>query len=457
MHQWVLHCAVGWARASAAFCSDTLAARAVVFMLFPFTAFGSCFGALTLKLLRTPYRASSLFQMQFKRFDPGSCKLATPRVSALPTICWEALAWFRKAPIEAVGFQRQRAYMRSRYALTDAYGLCGVGPSGALLAPAYHCRTMLDPALRLGAECRLYPLEPDLSVNVAAIDRLLTEAEGHVAALLATHFFGFAQDFHALADCCRRHGVHLIEDCSHVLPALGAGGVLGSFGRYSVWSPYKFYPCEDGGHLQANGDARFPDGSLKRQSPLDEAKGLVRLMRRSRKVVTAADLGKLADQLAPPEGAGVLARGSDVEELSGTPSGDYRQTQERLTMSQASRWIVRHADGERIKSRRRQRYLQWLDASARWPHCRPLHSALPDDCVPYMFPLRIEHPEAHFLPLKRIGVPVWRWDSMAVSQCPVATDYRLHMFQLPCHQELNDAEMSWMLEAVSTVLACHAP
>lgn len=388
--------------------------------------------------------------MHFKRFDPGTCKLAAPKVSALPTLSLRSLTGYGAELDSAI--RRQLAYTRSRYALTDAYRLCGVGIAGALLAPAYHCRTMLDPALRLGAECRLYSLEADLTLNVAVIDRMLSEAGGQVRAVLATHFFGFVQDFQALADCCRGHGVHLIEDCSHLLPTLGSGARLGALGSYSVWSPYKFYPCEDGGYLQTNGDAPAPLGGLTRQSPWTEVKGMLRLLRRSRKTVNGQSIDALAEQLASnPNGS--IDRGVDIDEPNGAHSRDYLPQQERMAMSQVSRWLVRHADADRIKRGRRQRYQQWMKAVSSWPHCRPLHAVLPDDCVPYMFPLYMHCPAAHFMPIKRIGVPVWRWDSMAISDCPVANDYRLRLFQMPCHQELNDAEMNWMIEAVSIVVA----
>jgi dTDP-4-amino-4,6-dideoxygalactose transaminase len=68
-----------------------------------------------------------------------------------------------------------------------------------------------------------------------------------------------------------------------------------------------------------------------------------------------------------------------------------------------------------------------------------------------MFPLRIAQPEAHFLPLKQLGLPIWRWDSIAASNCPTANDYRLHLLHLPCHQSLDDNEMAWMIAAIGKV------
>ena len=51
--------------------------------------------------------------------------------------------------------------------------MAGVGREGALLAPAYHCVTMLDPAMALNADIQLYPLHADLSPDLEKLDELL--------------------------------------------------------------------------------------------------------------------------------------------------------------------------------------------------------------------------------------------------------------------------------------------
>ena len=69
-----------------------------------------------------------------------------------------------------------------------------------------------------------------------------------------------------------------------------------------------------------------------------------------------------------------------------------------------------------------------------------------------MFPLQIDHPESHFSALKRLGVPVWRWDDIAVSGCLIATSYRLQLLHLPCHQELTAQQLSWITTVVRKVM-----
>jgi hypothetical protein len=70
-----------------------------------------------------------------------------------------------------------------------------------------------------------------------------------------------------------------------------------------------------------------------------------------------------------------------------------------------------------------------------------------------MFPLLIATPDPHFYQLKQLGLPIWRWDDMAVSGCAVAAGMRLHLLHLPCHQSLSDSQMAWMTNSVAEVVA----
>jgi hypothetical protein len=134
------------------------------------------------------------------------------------------------------------------------------------------------------------------------------------------------------------------------------------------------------------------------------------------------------------------------------PSGAFLPNLIYRSASRVSRWLVRRSSPESVARERRENFSRWLDATSKLPNCRPLYPQLPEDCVPYMLPLHIDHPERHFDLLKRLCFPVWRWDEMAVSACPVAADYRLHLLHLPCHQSLTEKQMDWLLAAVQKVM-----
>jgi perosamine synthetase len=375
----------------------------------------------------------------------------------LPTLSWRSLNLWQPPPMTLWGSATPRTFTRGRYALNEAFRSSGVGPHGALMAPAYHCRTMLDPAIRLGADIVLYPLLPDLSPDLAGLKAALARSKKPVKALLLTHFFGFAQAMGSIAAFCEEHHIAMIEDCTHsphLEPEPNASGpyaAMGRTGRFGVASPYKFFPAQDGGLLWANHDAHPPATPQRDASLGQEFKNLLRSVqalanraRPSRPPKHGALIPSLRDRHAE--------KGTDrLEQAEGT-SSHYDASLESLKQSAWSAWLIRHTHLPRLARQRRAHYLQWADAVAPLANCQALWPVIPEVCTPYVFPLLIKRPELHFYALKQLGVPVWRWDDMAVSDCPVASDYRLKLLHLPCHQELSHRQMTWMTRTVIEVM-----
>jgi hypothetical protein len=370
-------------------------------------------------------------------FDPASCGFPKPRVPLLPTGLDGITLHSTQPWAPAAHF---RHFSRGRYALRAAYRLAGIGPGTALLAPAYHCRTMLDPALALGGSVILYPLQPDLSPDLAAIEKLLANAPMPCKALLATHFFGLPKPFEKLATWCATRGISLVEDCSHVFfteQHRPAG--IGACGDFVVSSPYKFLPSPDGGLLYACDVARLEGIRPNAPSLLAELRGVAHMRAK------AAEHRHTLD--TPAAIPGQITTAIDRRETTGI-SPDYRPAEENLAALRLSRGLYRHADIERVTRLRRENYQRWANSTQSLPHSRPLYPDLPADCIPYMFPLLIDSPETDFYRLKHLGLPIWRWDSIVASDCPTASHYRLHLLHLPCHQSLADNQMAWMIAAV---------
>lgn len=407
--------------------------------------------------------------MKYQRFDASECGFPKPRVPILPSLNWYSLCLFEN-PNRT--FTRINAdtnsidFSRGRYALTEAYRQCGVGKHGALLAPSYHCRTMLDPAIRLGAQVILYHVKIDLSPDLDSLAAILATSKQPIKALLVTHYFGFAQDLASLKEFCARNQIVMIEDCTHAMFVKSDGNTrpnhqtIGKTGRYCVASPYKFFPSEDGGVLWTNSRDTPAMDPQERQPLKQEIKAVVHAMQSALSSATTANTTKqfastdhMDGHVAPhrddriPDPIGL----DTVEQTSGT-SPYYHAEQEHLQSLVSSRWVMRHTNLKRLVDRRRQYYQHWVSAVADLPHCRALFSELPDDCVPYMFPLYIDHPESHFYALKQLGIPIWRWDDVAKSNCSVATDYRLKVLHLPCHQELLTYQIDWMTTAVKKIM-----
>lgn len=383
-------------------------------------------------------------------FDATGCGFPKPRVPILPI------------GLDGVGIHAAatwaspdhfRYFTRGRYALREAYRLAGIGHNGALLAPAYHCRTMLDPALSLGGDVRLYTLHADLSPDMTALDALADVAATPVRALLVSHFFGIPQEIEPLSAWCRERSITLIEDASHAFfTETHRPPGIGRHGDYVTSSPYKFLPSPDGGLLYAR-DADRQSALVPRMPAwLDELRG-VRAMwtriaerRRNRALLDPTQIdANLSAIVAAPSPCAVERR-----ELADT-SHDYQSEHAGISPLRASRAIYRRPDILRIARPRQENYRRWVAATIELPHCRPLYPDLPIDSIPYMFPLIIDQPEVRFARLKRLGMPIFRWDSIVASDCAIANRYRLSLLHLPCHQSLTEGEMSWMISAVQKV------
>lgn len=400
--------------------------------------------------------------LTYTLFDPAPCDFPSPRVPLLPSLSGAGPSRsVTEHGFELVGRERQRRlYVRGRYALFDAYRLSGVGADGALLAPAYHCRTMLDPAISLGAPVSLYPLRPDLAPDIDALRQMIDQLKVRPRALLLTHYFGFPQDAAPIKRFCDEHGLSLIEDCSHALFNQASAPRLGQHGRYTVASPYKLLPCEQGGLLIAAAGADFArEPKLRSPGIKIELKTLANALSRWRQSrlqrVSEGDIAALPNSLARIQGMTAVP-GIELSSEQAHTSNLYLREEEGQAGALSSRVLIRLNNLDHAVAARRQNYLAWDRAMRNTPNCKPLFPSLPDDCVPYMFPLLLDCPQQHFYALKKLGMPIWRWDDMAQSSCTVAQRYRQHLLHLPCHQSLSEAEMRWMMSAVALVLG-HGP
>ena len=387
--------------------------------------------------------------MEYCSFDAARFGFPKPRVPVLPSLAWKTFRWRSQEGVpDPSGKCRDTLfYSRGRYALLEAYRLCGVGPVTSILIPAYHCRTMLDPAIRLGAHVGLYPVTASLKPDLHGLRDCLRSSRHRAAALVLSHFFGFPQVSAELQELCAEYQLRLIEDCSHCMLPHVPSSQIGRAGHCGVSSPYKFFPSEDGGMLWASNGTQLPTLALQRQTAVTELKSVTHWLRRRAEANSRAPIAT-----AGPSPALEIVPEPDVFWSSTGTSDQYNAALEGVAGMRASAWIISHTDTEAIHQLRIRNYLRWADLVSRLPNCKALYPELPADVTPYMFPLIVDHPDPHFFLLKIRGVPIWRWDDMAISDCPVAASYRTHLLHLPCHQNLSEAQMAWMASCVSEVI-----
>src|SRR5450830_1259616 len=101
----------------------------------------------------------------FDRFDSAASGFPPPAVPLLPPLRWRDLA-LRSDAATVQAMRSARYFNRGRYALHAAFALAGVAPGTSVLAPSYHCRTIIDPALTLGATADFFPVDAGLAPSL---------------------------------------------------------------------------------------------------------------------------------------------------------------------------------------------------------------------------------------------------------------------------------------------------
>jgi hypothetical protein len=127
-----------------------------------------------------------------------------------------------------------------------------------------------------------------------------------------------------------------------------------------------------------------------------------------------------------------------------------------IHMSVISRALIRMSDVARIVDLRRAHYRRLAKGLSQLPGARPLFPELPPNVVPYMFPLIVDTPQTVFPALKAKQVPIWRWEDLQHTGCEVSSGYAHRLLQLPCHQELHETEIDWMIGTITQTLSSAA-
>ena len=113
----------------------------------------------------------------------------------------------------------------------------GVGPGDQVITCTHTFTATAEVIRYLGAEPVLVDVDWDsLCIDVAAVEAAITP---RTKVLLPVHFAGRAADMEALIALAHRHGLRVVEDAAHALPATCGGRLVGTLG--SDATVFSFY------------------------------------------------------------------------------------------------------------------------------------------------------------------------------------------------------------------------
>lgn len=396
-------------------------------------------------------------------------------VPRLPVFGWPALRGAREAGVPSLLDLPGMGYTTSgRASILLALEALGVKAGDGVLLPTYHCPTMIAPAVNLGAVPIFYPID---TLGAPDLGWLENQAPPRARVLLAAHFFGVPQPMAALRAWCDGRGIALIEDCAHALFGHAGERPVGAWGDIAIGSLTKFLPVNEGGCLVVNGSAALPrltpcGARVQLKSAIDILE--VGAQHRALPGLNGLIAGGLAGARRLAGQGGVADSATDArpdmlqeppppasapDATTGPLPPDFvvDATLAHQGLSWPARAIADRLPRERVVELRR-RHFEWLHQRLKGrPGLHPLLPGLPTGCVPYVYPLWVQNPDPGYAELRRLGLPVFRWDRLWPGVPELPRDRGLqwshHVLQLACHQDLSEADLERFLAAILRLCA----
>lgn len=359
-----------------------------------------------------------------------------------PTFGWDNLTGPRPAGLPAVDDLPHRRLLTSgRAALFAAMKALGLQPGDGVLAPSYHCPTLVAPLRAAGATVQFYPLDAD---GLPRLDGLVPAPR--TRAIVVAQLFGLPRSLAAVRAWCDTHGIALVEDCAHSFFGQAGERPVGHWGELATASVSKFFPVPEGGLLAS---ARpLPPQALRPAGARQQLKAWLDVAERASDARRLPGLNgllgavfRLKNGPARPHAAGGPPRAmNEAEMMADCDLARSEQLPPALT-----RQLLGLPRG-RIVARRRAHYEQLHGLALKLAGARPLLGPLPDQAAPYVMPLWVDEAEPVYAALRAAGCAVFRWDRVWPGVPDFPDDHgarwRTHVLQLLCHQDLDEAMLA---------------
>lgn len=316
------------------------------------------------------------------------------------------------------------------HALEMAALLLDIAPGDEVILPSFTFVSTANAFVLRGAKIVFSDVRVDtMNMDETRLESLITT---RTKAIVPVHYAGVACNMDAICEIARRHNVQVVEDNAHGLFARYKGKYTGTFGCLSTQSFHetKNITCGEGGALLIN------DPALLERALIIREKGTNR------------------DQ---------FFRGQ-VDKYTWVDVGSSYLPSDLLAA-----FLFAQLEGRREVLRKRQRiweyYREHLGSWAKATGVRP--PVVPPECdqAYHMFYLilpSLEYRQGLIAHLKARGInsvfhyvplhlsPMGRRSAAREAQCSVTEDVSARLLRLPFYNDLNEAEQSQVVAAITS-------
>ena len=331
---------------------------------------------------------------------------------------------------------------KGRYAIYHALEAAGrIRKGDSILMPAYHCPSMIEPALMRHLKPVFYPLDDKLNPDLSAI---VERTSNSVIAILVTHFFGRVFDFSKVVEWAHGRDILVIEDCAHAFGHTIGQVVPGIQGDMAIASSAKFFPGGHGGRLVLNIESDQP--ALKSAGLLKEVKDVKSLLEpvqsNSLKIVDASNVKDKIDRID-------LDKDLQPHQIKCQSNSLHWCNREdaKIKNTRVMNFVIRLIDKRALVARRRHIYERLSKIIDARPDMSLLYGDYQPD-IPYVVPVILRNPQKQFSWLKYARIPLWRWEEVAISDCKFTAQHKNSLIQLPCHQNMTDSQLDWLIKSI---------
>lgn len=158
------------------------------------------------------------------------------------------------------------AYIGTEYAVGVANGLealqiallaLNIGPGDEVITTSHSAAATALAIISVGAKPVFVDIDKYFHIDANKIEE---KVNSRTKAIIPVHLYGQSVDLGKILTICRKHKIHLIEDCAQAHGAIYKNKKVGSFGLINCFS---FYPTKnlgafgDGGALTTNDQALY--------------------------------------------------------------------------------------------------------------------------------------------------------------------------------------------------------